>query len=170
MLVRRHVVCGRTAASSDELTRLGTDKRLFHAGIQSPGQLTARRLLRWDRECRASGDFLRVEQSGEVLGNRTTQLPFQKKLRSGGGHAEICRAWRTGYNRCLRVSKAFMQSGCEVTRSRGGRPGWTFHRPGCWRRISGHRGSYGEITNREPLTWIGESFSGRLGLRELPAE
>ena len=39
-----------------------------------------------------------------------------------------------------------------------------------WRRISGHRGSYGEITNREPLTWIGESFSGRLGLRELPAE
>ena len=134
------------------------------------GHLTARRLLRWDHDCRAGSDLQRVEQSGEVLGNRTTQLPFQKKLRSGGGHAEICRAWRTGYNRCLRVSKAFMQSGCEVTRSRGGRPGWTFHRPGCWRRISGHRGSYGEITNREPLTWIGESFSGRLGLRESPAE
>ena len=80
MLVRRHVVCGRTAASSDELTRLGTDKRPFHAGIQSLGQLTARRLLRWDRDCRASGDLQRVEQSGEVLGNRTTQLPFQRSF------------------------------------------------------------------------------------------
>jgi hypothetical protein len=32
-----HVGCRRTAAPSHDLTRMGTDKRPFHAGIQCTG-------------------------------------------------------------------------------------------------------------------------------------
>ena len=45
VLIRRHVVCRRTAASSHEPTRPGTDKRPLRAGIQCTGPLDGKAIF-----------------------------------------------------------------------------------------------------------------------------